>query len=189
MAAMPVMAPKVVMSQSPESIATVRPFKVVVSLAASPMVTVSASALEPMVTVSQAAELQTEVEVAVTLPRDKAPAAAVSTPVVALAVTKRLTKVPIPLELRSPIPVMAPAVEISQSSEFTETSCPAVPPPRVISPVEVPVPTLMSKLEEAFKLTAAPVMVKPAVPVTRPSAEMAAMPVMAPAVLISQSDE
>ena len=50
---------------------------------------------------------------------------------------------------------------MSQSSLLIEMSCPAAPPPKVISPVEVLVAMFTSKLEEAFKETAAPVIVSP----------------------------
>ena len=42
------------------------------------------------------------------------------------------------------------------------------PPPIATAPVEAPVPMFTGKLEEAFRLTAAPVTVKPALPVIRP---------------------
>ncbi len=94
-----------------------------------------------------------------------------------------------PSDVMAPIPVIAPAVEISQSSELMEINCPLVPPPKVMSPVEVPVATLTSKLEETLRATAAPVTVKPAVVVMSPLLVIAPIPVIAPVASMSQSEE
>jgi hypothetical protein len=89
----------------------------------------------------------------------------------------------------APIPVITPAVEISQSSELIEMSCPAVPPPRVMSPVEVPVAMLTSKLEEALRDTAAPVIVNPPVPWIRPVPELTPTATTLPAASTSKLEK
>lgn len=67
------------------------------------------------------------------------------------------------------IPVMpesAPAVEISHVEESIATVL--LPPPMVTAPVDVPVPMLTGKLDDAFRFTVAPVTANPALPVMRP---------------------
>ena len=63
-------------------------------------------------------------------------------------------------------PEKAPAVETSQLVELTETVF--NPPPREMAPVDVPVPTLIAKLDEALRLMAAPETVSPKLLVTKP---------------------
>jgi len=63
-------------------------------------------------------------------------------------------------------PEIAPAVLTSQFEELISTVLEL--PPIVTAAFVLPVPILVAKLEEAFKLTAAPVTVKPSWPVTRP---------------------
>ena len=90
-----------------------------------------------------------------------------------------------PSEVIAPIPVIAPVVVISQSLESIATVLEF--PPIATAPVEVPVAIFTAKLEEALRETAAPVTVKPAVVVIRPSEVIAPMPVKAPVEEMSQS--
>lgn len=85
------------------------------------------------------------------------------------------------------IPVSAPVVEISQSEESMLTV--PLPPPKESAPLEVLVLMLVAKLEPALRFIVAPEMVAPAVPVRRPSMVIAPMPVIAPVLEISQSEE
>ena len=61
--------------------------------------------------------------------------------------------------------------------------------PMLTTPVEVPVLMLVAKLELALREIMAPERVAPAVPVSKPSIVMAPMPVIVPAVVMSQSEE
>jgi hypothetical protein len=68
------------------------------------------------------------------------------------------------------------APEASRSRVVALTAKVLLPPPIVTAPVEVPVLMLVTKLEEALRLTAAPVTVRPASPVRRPAEVMVPLP-------------
>lgn len=80
---------------------------------------------------------------------------------------------------------MSPLLARSKLVEFMTSG--ALPPPMVTVPVDVPVFMLVAKLEEAFRLTAAPDTVRPALPVSRPALVMVPVLVvdMAPVVVMA----
>lgn len=80
------------------------------------------------------------------------------------------------------MPLRAPALDTSKFVELMTRG--ELPPPIDIVPVLVPVLIFVALLELAFKLTAPPVIVKPAVPVIRPVASIEVMFCRAPALVI-----
>ena len=112
----------------------------------SPIVIVSASVLVPIVTVSQAAELQSETEVAFVLPRVKAPALVRSRSLAKTEPVVVMLSAPVSIEpkpevmepeFKAPVPVMAVV-----TASFVSTRAPSLVSKRLSSAAEIKVPAL-----------------------------------------------